>query len=206
MILTLDGQRIDSDVRAGATLRDVVDEVREARLHDRLVVRVAVDGTDLLGDELEQRLGEALGAVRQIDLESAEPVELVVHAFESVAAEIAAMLPITQDVAKALRAGQSRGALRDLGSVVGLWHAAHHSLSEASGVLQENLALRTILFGGQHRSVESVLTELTRPLEQLRSALDARDHVLVADLLSYEMPGVLNSWQELFRALARALS
>ena len=68
MIVTLDGQRIDSLPQAGSTLEKVIEHLRTTRLGERIVITVAWNGRDLTGTELTDRLGVAPGGDDQLDL------------------------------------------------------------------------------------------------------------------------------------------
>ena len=202
MIVTLDGRRIDREFTPGCTLQTLIDELRGDLCDGRLVVSVAVDGHDCDESELEDRLTQPLGAEAQVDLESGDRCALSVAALRYIGMELRDAGQRQADVADQLNAGQTAEAVGQIGEFVQTWQTCRTAVVQCSGLLGRNLTEET--FNGQ--TVERWLADLVQRLREVRDALDARDMVLLADLIHYEMPALCETWHNLLMSLADGIA
>ncbi len=198
MIITLDGRRL-TDVPSADHLQDLLEQIRSTALGDRLIVSVAVDGQVLDDEQLRTRLGAPLPAeIRQLDLRSADRRTLVADALRGLALEFGQAAEGQGDLAEQFGTGALGPALRGIGDFIGLWQTAQRALAQCSELLGTDLTL----WEHAGRPVRAWLRELIDKLNELRAALDARDLVLLADLLRYELLPLCGTWQVLFDDLA----
>jgi hypothetical protein len=197
MIVTLDGQRVDANLTRGATLKDLIEQIRTAHLSDRLVVSVAVDGQVLEDAELTTELGEPVRPDTQVDLESADRAVLVSETFLGLAAEFERGGSELAQAADRLNGGES-AAISDIGEFMRLWQTAYRALSQCSELLHRDL----LACRHNGSTVRESLTDMVAKLTQVRDALEARDIVLQADLVRYELPVLAKTWQKLLMELA----
>ena len=202
MIVTLDGQRMEADFASADTLQALIDRVRAEHLPDRLVVSVAVNGQVLLPEDLDARLSRPPAPQDQVDLESGDPRAIVADALRQAAEQLAAAGQAQQEVADQLNAGQVTEALERVGELVGVWQAGQQVVVRCCGLLGEDLT--AVEYGG--RPIREHFSELAEKLRELRDAFEARDMVLLADLLHYEMPPLCQAWYGLFTHLADTIA
>lgn len=202
MIVTLDGRRLDEPYSSGMTLQSVIDQVREAHLGDRLVISVAVNGHSFGEDELEQRLAAPVKNNDQVDLESGDRREIAAEALLGIAAPLTDAEPNLEQLADLLNAGKISEGMEHISAVVSLWQTCWQTISQCCDLLQQDLTL----FVHDKKTVREHTNDLVGKLHELRSGLEARDHVRIADLIRYEMPPLCRTWRALLTQLADAIA
>lgn len=198
MIVTLDGQRLETPFEPGCTLGTVVDQVRDEHLGDRLVVGVALNGQTMVHDDLEINLDRALKGDDQVDLESADRNAVAVDALRAISEQLGSAARLQPLVADQLVGPGAGEAIRQVGDVVEVWNTCTQAIAQCSGLLGRDLT--QVVY--QDRPMRERLDDLLTKLQELRTALEARDYVLLADLLHYEMPETCQAWQGLLAELA----
>lgn len=198
MIVTLDGRRLPLDLAGPATLRTILDSVKAAHLEARLVVEVSVNGRPLINDALLECLDQPAADGDQIDLGSAETASLVSAALDEMVEQMDLGGAAHRDVAAALQAGRTSEAVGQFGQLLSIWQNSRTTIVECSQLMEQDWSDREI--GGQ--TLAAHLNELTSRLREVRDAFEARDYVLLGDLLQYEMPDVCATWASIFRRLA----
>lgn len=202
MIVTLDGRKLDQSFSANASLQSLVDEVRARHLRDRLVIEVSVDGEVLVNPELSRRLGEPLAAASQIDLSSGDPRELACAALREVGEQLEIASEAHVEVAEELRAGRGAKAVDQYGALLTVWQAMQNSIRNGGYVVQRDFGTLEV----EGRTVAQHLQDLASRLRDVRDAFEARDFVLLADILKYEMPEVCRHWRMIVQQIAEAIS
>ncbi len=197
MIVTLDAQRLDTSFDPNCTLEALIEQVRAAHGR-RLIVSVALDGRPLTEDDLQQALGEPLAAGTQVDLQTGDAQALVGDALRALARQFEEAGRQHVGLAERLTTGDSGGALREIGGHMTLWQTCHQALLQCSELLHDSLA------GYRHegRSVQEWSEDVIGKLVEIRGALEARDLVLLSDLIRYELPPLCDVWHGLLEGLA----
>ena len=198
MIVTLDGHRLDSDFAPGCTLMDLIDRVRSQQPEERLIVSVSVNGNRYGENELGAGLARPLAGDEQVDLETEDRCTVAADALRAIAAEIAEAAKSHADIADRLSSGEAAEAIRQIGNFVNVWNSCTAVITQCGGLLGRDLT--DAEHGG--RNVRDSLAELAGRLRDLRDALEARDTVMLADLMHYEMPGLCETWQDVLTTLA----
>jgi hypothetical protein len=202
MIVTLDGQRLERPVAIGATLQAIVDQVKDGLLKERLIVSVSVNGQTLGDADLNARLDRPIDGETQIDLESCDGPTLVGDTLRGLALHFEEARGQLPHIAERLSTGDVAAAISEVGDFTNLWQTCTRAIPQCSGLLNRDLALSEC----RGRHVKDYLTELVQKLTDLRAALEARDLVLLADLLRYELPALAETWQTLLIGLAEQVS
>ena len=200
MIVTLDGQRLDTEFAPGCTLMELIERVRNQQPQERLIVSVAVNGNTYGEDELGAGLAQVLTGNEQVDLETDDRSRVAADALRAMAAELAEATRSHSDIADRLGTGDTAEAIRQIGEFVNVWNTCTTAITQCSGLLGRDLT--AVEHGGQ--SVRANLGELAERLRELRDALEARDTVMLADLMHYEIPGLGETWQDVLATLASA--
>ena len=198
MIVTLDGRRLSLDLAGPATLRAILDRVKAAHLESRLVVEVSVNGRPIINDALLDGLDQPAADTDQIDLGSAEPASLVNAALAEMVEQMDLAGAAHRDVAAALQAGRTGEAVGQFGRLLSIWQNSRTTIVECSRLMEQDWSNREI----DGRTLTAHLNDLTARLREVRDAFEARDYVLLGDLLQYEMPDVCATWASIFRRLA----
>jgi hypothetical protein len=138
----------------------------------------------------------------QVDLESAERAAVVSDALRGLAAEFGDAAERLAPIADRLSGGDVTGGVKEVGEFVQLWQTCYRTLAQCCELAGEDLTARE--HDGQ--SLRAHLQGLVAKLNELRDALDARDMVLLADLLRYELPALCRTWQELLGGVAEQVA
>ncbi len=201
MIVTLDGEKLADAYAGQTTLMELIDAVRTQHLPQRLVVGVARNGVPLVNSDLEASLNQPIGEDTQIDLDSAASGELIGAALRGLADQLEQAGADLLTIADALLGQDKSSAIRRVGDFVGQWQAVRDVMVQASGLLDQDLTLH--VHAGQ--TVGEHLQEVVRRLNDVRSALEANDLVLLTDLVRYELPPLCETWSAALREIADAL-
>lgn len=200
MIVTLDGNKLETAFPPACTLQTVVDQVR-AEHNNALIVSVAVDGQRLDEERLGSSLEQPVRIDAQVDLESGDPRRLVADALRGLCMEFEQVAPLHEQIAEQMAGNDASAAVRDLGSYIGLWNTTQRVLVQCGDILGEDLAARE--YDG--RTVKEWFEDVVGRLTEIRDALEARDMVLLADLVRYELPTLRETWQNMLSQLANEI-
>jgi hypothetical protein len=201
MIVTLDGERLSGPFPGGGTLQALIDQVRGAHLGDRLVVSVALDGRPLLEQDLSDRLEGPLDGVEQVDLASADRWQLAADSLREVAQRLGQTGSEYAEVADQLHAGRVSEAVTRFGEFLQVWQTCQRTILDCSGLLGQDLTALEC----DGRPVREHLNGLAGKLQELRDTFEARDVVLLADVVRYEMPDTCRTWQGILNEMASAI-
>lgn len=202
MILTLDGERIAKSPEAGCTLGQLVDAIRAQAGAERLIVRVALNGEPLNETNADALFTRELAIGDQVDVETGGAEAIVGDALRELAGALADVGAAAPDVATRLNSGDIAGGMRDVCDLVTVWQNGRNAIAQAGGLLQRDLAGIIV----DARSVGEHLNELVRQLTEIRDAMVAKDMVLLADLLHYEMPTMCETWSRVLGGVADAVA
>ncbi len=197
MIVTLDNQRVETQAQDGATLGDVVQQVR-AEHDDCLIVSVSVNGTPLSDADLEQTLAQPISPETQVDLETGDPRALTRDALRGLAIEFKNVGQKHPEIADRLGSNEASVGVQEVGQVIQLWQTSFRVFGQCSGLLGDDLTQWP--YEGQ--PIQAWFEEVVGKLVEVREALEARDMVLLADLVRYEMPPLCDQWRTLLYDLA----
>jgi len=198
MIVTLDGKQLTEAFPESGTLREVVEQVRQEHLSDRIVVSVVFDGRQLDDEEVGRCLVETLDEVQRVDFCSAEPRRLAADTLREVGRTLGAVGAEQAGVADKLHAGQVSDAVTQFSDFVQNWQICQKAILECSGLLGQDLT--AIEFNG--RPVGAYLDDLAERLRELRDAFENRDMVLLADMIEFELPETCRTWETILGHLA----
>ncbi|MBK8915230.1 MAG: hypothetical protein IPM64_11645 [Phycisphaerales bacterium] len=197
MIVTVDGRRISNPIEPGASLGELIDRLRADRPQS-LITRVAINGAALCESTAEAAFAQALADGDSIDVETGLPGLVVAEALREVATTLRDAGQASPEAARRLNDQEVAAAMQDIAELVGIWQSARSAVSQAGALLQRDLA--ELQFDGV--TVGERLSTLVARLTEIRDAMVARDHVLLADLLHYEMPELCEIWALVLNGIA----
>ena len=199
MTVYLDDNALDS-TNESATLAQTID-IAKAKLVDTdgMIVGVRCDGEDIPPDRLDEVLPQPLSRYGRVDLISACPREVVVAALRDVRTTLEETFVGVKSSAEALAAGHVSNAMQSLSECLSVWGRAHCSVMESCSLL--GLRLDDMEIDG--RPIVDWLVGLSDKLRGIKGAIEARDHVLLGDMLRYEMEETLDAWDRTIEGLIR---
>ena len=135
-------------------------------------------------------LSRPAGSFELLEVFTSTREDLVADAMNQASASLEETEGITQCVSELLMEGKSSEGIARLGECLRNWQQIHDLLVKSLGLMRldpEQVTVRD----------ESVLSALERPkdvLLQIKGALKAQDHVLLADILQFEFADVTDLW------------
>jgi hypothetical protein len=201
MPIYLDDQLLPSDSLApDATIAQVLDVARDrAALAGTLILGLRCDDAPVPAEQLERLLTQRADGFRRIDLLTGHPKELVLEALEQTQAAFAQTFALVKRTSNDISAGRIGEAMRSLSDCISAWCSAHQAVAQSADLLHVNF--EQLQFDGQ--PVSPWLERLTARLGDLKTAIEARDHVQLGDILRYEMDETLREWEQMLEAFIR---
>ncbi|GEM_PF-5275509 len=190
MRVTLDGLPAAFGWSGCASLGDLARRAEEACFpQGQILTALTADGQELdLGDR-EPWTSRPLEGVEELALKTTRLARLLAETLDEMKQHFPALREELRKVAEGLRGGQEAKALESLGRVVTLWEACLAVASDAGAAL------------GRTADHADQLEQLRGAILPLDEALRRRDLVLVADLCAYELPPLVDRWEEVLEAL-----
>lgn len=193
MGVTVDDVSLEVERLGLSTVGEVLSHVARG---NRLVVQLLLDGSEPDLGEMDSLRSRKLKGC-SLFIETVQPLEIARDVLESVKAGIVESDGLRVDAAERFRNGDASGALQKLSGCFATWINAQESVGKVAKLLRLELT-RVVV---DERTAEQVLAEFAGSLRQLRDALEARDHVLCCDVLTYDMERVQEDWEKLVGAL-----
>jgi hypothetical protein len=196
----VDDRRVDDALAAGATVEDAVRLVQSSVCSaDRMVVGLRCDGRDIPADAMPDTLGKPANSFERLDVITGGRAELVADAMARASTCLSETEGSCRRVAELLTEAKTVEAAEMLGDCLRIWQQIYDAVGKSIEALQLDPERTTI-------NDESLMDLIGKPknvLLQIKSALQARDHVLLADILQYEFQEVTKSWHDLIAGLRR---
>jgi hypothetical protein len=189
--LFVDDKKVDDDRVVGGTLAETL---RDVQAHccppPRILVGFRCDGAEVAGAAMASTLSRPAGSFELLEVFTSTREDLVADAMNQASASLEETEGVTQNVAELLMEGKASEGIERLGECIRMWQQIHDAVVKSLGLLRldaEQLTVRD----------EPLLTALDRSkdvLLQIKGALQAQDHVLLADILQYEFSDVSDLW------------
>jgi len=184
----------DSGFTIGGTVEDALRHV-QANLcaPGHVVVSVRCDGQGLSGEAMAAALQKPASSFERLDVFTDTKEALVSDAMGNALASLTETDAACRRVAELLTEGKTVEAAETLSDCLSIWQQIHVAVARSIEILR--------LDPEQIRVDGEPLTELIgKPREvllQVKEALQARDHVLLADILQYEFQEVTGRWHDI---------
>jgi len=196
----VDDQRVDNTLAADATVEDALRLIQSSVCSaDRVVIGLRCDGRDIPADAMLDTLGKPATSFERLDVITGSRAELVADAMAQASTCLLETEGSCRRVAELLTEAKTVEAAEMLGDCLRVWQQVYDAVGKSIEMLQLDPERTTI-------NDESLVDLIGRPknvLLQIKSALQARDHVLLADILQYEFGEVTKSWHDLIAGLRR---
>lgn len=203
MELYIDDQRTEATTAPDATFAELLEQMKRRSLEaGRIVVGISCDGVDVTGDKFAATLAAPVSDFARVDMQTANPVQLVGDALGTARELLDASEEASQQIVDLLAQGKSTTALPQLAECCKAWLQVHEGICNAIGML--NIDPDHLDVGGQ--SMPSMMTGPLERLRMLKDTIEAGDHVLLGDILTYEFPDALTAWRQMIDAVSRTAS
>lgn len=203
MELFVDDQRTEASTAEDANLSVLLEEVKRGTVADnRLIVGISCDGQEVTGDKFAETLATPISEFSRIDMHTAEPARLVGDALNVARGILDASEQAAQQVVDLLAQGKSSTALPQLADCCRAWLQVHEGICNAIAML--NIDPDTLDVAGE--SMPALMAEPLERLRMLKETIEAGDHVLLGDILTYEFPEALAVWRKMIDAISRTAS
>jgi len=195
VLLDRKSQTLPAYLTDHSTLGDVLKWARTQLSDGRVIVQIQLGEQLLEGPALSRARRDTLGDAT-LTLVSADQKELALTMLGKLAALIQWLTPQHKDVAGLLERGETKKGLERLAGILSAWQ----QIQEAYGNLAKLINLSLTDLPVHHLNGEDVLNEFCHQLEEIQTALQNKDFVLLADILQYEMEGAVVNWMALLEA------
>jgi len=199
MSLTVDHESIDA---ATLGLRTVGQVLAHLKGRDRLVVHLLVDGREPPSGEFEQLRGQDLSG-RTVYIETAEPRRIAAEVFDAAERLLSDAEQLRTAAVDHLAAGQHAEALKKLGACFTDWNTIRESVEKVARLLRIDLGRVRVAEG---LSLRDWLGAFAGQLADIRAALEHRDYVHLADVLTYEAHGTADHWRAAIGEIRRVIA
>lgn len=203
MAISIDGEEQSAVAAQGQTVGEVLARIKAALAGSgRMIVAIVCDGEPLAPDQIAGVLEEKAERYRDIDFQTAVPVEL---ARTSLAASRAFVMDIARtsgQVVDEIHQSQLQEARVKIADMFGKLGGAFQGLQGTFQLMKIDPESVELASG----SAKKFMTGLAGTLRQIRDALENQDYVGFADLLEYELTPALKEWEELVDQLLETLA
>jgi hypothetical protein len=158
----------------------------------RFVVEVRVDGRTLEDSEIEF-LGPQKINAEEIQLITADPLELADQALADIGDSLRRARGAQQEAAQLLRTDRPADALRFVQDALGVWSQAQQAVQSSARLLEINLDQLRVGDESVPRAIQGLLDRLAA----VRTQLTASDWLGLADTLAYELDASALTWTQL---------
>jgi hypothetical protein len=190
------------EIAAGAYMQAVNAAAAVVQERGRMIIEVAIDGETVELCELEKLDTNCQSTTTsEIQITTAEPVELVGQVLKDAAAALEEADSLQQSAAESIQAGKLPQAMQSLSIALGIWSSVQQAL--AVGAQVPGLDLVVELASDHH---QQAVERLNTHLRAIRAALESRDPVGLSDTLLYDLPDVVVQWRSLLHELRQRLT
>jgi hypothetical protein len=181
-------------------LRTVGQVLTHLKRENRLVVHVLIDGHEPDLGRLTDVRRSALKD-HQIFIETADPHEMALDVLQQVEVQLGEADRIKSEAAKLLQNNQNVRAMEKLSGCLTTWQHAQESVLGTARLL--NIDLEQVRVGD--RTLTELVLEFAEQLKQIKSSLENRDFVTLADLLIYETTQTSADWRAALCAMRKMI-
>jgi len=196
----LDGNPLSlSDIPDDAAVGKLVDLAKnELSGGESILLEVICDGRSVASEQLESTLAEPISKFDRIEFVSGNPRAVVVETLNATRRSIGDTFALVREAAEDLNSGNVATGMQRLVDCVEIWSQAHEVMINSGQLLNLNLDDLVVA----DKRVLEWLREPAAKLREIRDAIESRDHVLLGDILRYEMDEFLEGWEKILDAYA----
>ncbi|HPF38115.1 MAG TPA: hypothetical protein P5081_09155 [Phycisphaerae bacterium] len=198
----LDGKPLATEgIDADASVSSVVERAKTMLLEtygDSILLEVICDGEAIDAGRLEETLADPVSKYGRLEFVSGSRRTVVVESLRASKRSISDTFELVRDAANQLNAGSVASGMQRLIDCVEIWSQAHEAMISSGHLLE--LDMEELVIADKH--VFEWLREPATKLRDIRDAIESRDHVMLVDILRYEMDEFLEGWEKMLEAYA----
>ena len=199
MTILLDEKPLDANLAPNPTLADALNAIQAQLRKGQIIIKVELDGQSVEGPALSDSRETPLRG-RNVAVSTADQKQLALAMLGKLAALIEWLAPQHAQVAALFEKGQTAPALEKLGGILSAWQQIQQAYSGLLTMTHLHLAELPV----RELTADHLMNDFRKQLIELQTALQAQDYVLLADILQYEMDGVVANWTSILEStLAR---
>ncbi len=201
MNILLDGKPLGG-ASLSATVGQALDTARKSLAGtDLLVLGIRCDEREISPELLETVLERPAGDFARLEFVTGHPVDVVLEALRQTRMALADSFTGIREAAEALSRGRVSEAMSALVRCLAIWGQTHEAVVQGGALCR--LDFEGLVIEG--RPLLDWLHDLARQLRGLKSAIESRDHVLLGDILQYELDETLRGWECMLDGIIRHL-
>lgn len=188
MTVTVDTEVLPASELGLSTLGELLTHVTG---RNRLVTQVLIDGREPDLDHVPQWRGRPLTG-HTIFIETHSPADIAADVLDEIARQMDAAEIAREKAVDDLHAGAPNKALQKLSSCFTAWQVAQTAIGQVAKLLKIDLdAVRV-----DDITLAEALANFAGQLRDLRDAIESRDYVTLADVLTYEIGRTVTQWRD----------
>jgi hypothetical protein len=193
MAVTIDHETLLADDLGLTTIGHVLSHVHT---RNRLVVNLLIDGEEPDLDRMSDVKRVPLNG-RTLFIETAEPRQMALDVLGEVEQQLDEADRLKGEAVDLLQRDAAVRAMERLSGCFSTWHHAQESVLKTAQLLRIDLARVSV--SGQ--SLADVVGGFVGQLREVKQAMEDRDFVTLADVLTYEMTTTSRQWREAIGAM-----
>lgn len=193
MEILLDDRPYQATVGEEQTVGELARQVCDAgqRAEQRFVVELRCDGQQVSDAGLDDVLVKPVGNYSRIELQTQSVLAMVRQTLSGTIDMLEEADDLRQRIADRLDEGQNDQAMDGMQRFFSLWKSVQDSMLLCAEAMGTNLD--TIRVNDQ--GLMDILTSFKEQLNEIKSAMESGDYVMVADVLRYEIEQPLARWR-----------
>lgn len=197
MSVTVDRELLAADALGLRTLGQVLSHIQR---DNRLVVQLLIDGQEPPTNEMGSLRARCIDG-HTVYIETADPRLLALEVLEDVLSQLESAERLRVEAAELLQKNATFKALEQLGGCLRIWQHAQNSVSKTAALLRLDLSLVRV----DDMTLAQQMEEFAGQLRNIKSALEQRDYVSLADSLLYETSETSARWQRALEAVGEMI-
>jgi hypothetical protein len=193
MSVTIDHETLLTDDLGYKTIGHVLSHVHT---RNRLVINLLIDGEepdlDRMGDVKRSPLNG-----HTLFIETAEPRQMALEVLREVEQQLDEADRLKSEAVDLLQRNAAVRAMERLSGCFSTWHHAQESLLKTAQLMRIDLGVVRVGV----RSLADVVGQFIGQLREVKRAMEDRDFVALADVLTYEMTQTSRQWREAIGAM-----
>ncbi len=209
MKLLLNGQELDNIQPEPETLGAALFTIQDQHIQgDQVISTIHIDGEPLTAELLAEWKDRSIEDFDEAHIEALKRNSLAARGLRILNEGLIESKNDRDQIVDHLCQGRSSEAMKMLNGYLQVWNGAQQSLLSAGRLLEVEIESIEVFYpnnaadGSETGTLSGVLSSLTNNLKEIKSALEAQDLVLLADILEYEFGPLTENWSDMVMQLA----
>jgi len=208
MKLLLNDEELTAAVSQDATLGATLATVQQCHIaEDHVISAVWVDGEQLTAERLSIWKDRPVGDFSETRIDAPLRNALAADGLRMIAQGLTDSANQREQIVDDICQGRAADAMAKLTSYLDVWNTTQQSTASVCSLLELDVDTAGLESPSADPPVEPQLIgekidQLADQLQELKSALEANDLVLVGDILDYEFGEITENWREMLEKMA----